>query len=64
MIVTWCRFGDPLVLYIFRDVTLTQLVTAFLYEMGQLMRVEALDKVNQSSITFTACVRFLLFSLN
>ena len=40
-----CRFSEPFVLHVFRDVSLTQLVTALLCEMSKLMKEEAVERV-------------------
>ena len=48
-------------LHVFRDVTLTQLNAAFLYEMSKLMTEDAIERVNLMSMLFAACVRFYIF---
>jgi len=41
-----CRFGDPLVLNVFRDVSLAQLTAMFLYEMSKLLTEDSVERVN------------------
>jgi len=49
------RFGDPIVLHVFRDVTLPQLNAALLYEMSKLMKEEAVERVCLKMTLFAAC---------
>ena len=65
IIVSSRRFGDPFVINVFRDVTLTQLIAAFLYEMSELLKDEAIERVNLVILSFIKHVKFLqLLSLS
>jgi len=61
IIVSSRRFGDPFVINVFRDVTLTQLIAAFLYEMSKMLKDEAVERVNLVILSFMKHVKFLHF---